>query len=54
MITNNHFSGKAVANALEIIASLGGEKPLAPAELIAAYPHLATITRSEGQETLFG
>ena len=54
VITNNHFSGKAVANALEILASLGGERPLAPAELIAAYPHLAPITRREGQETLFG
>lgn len=53
VITNNHFSGKAVANALELSAGLSGETPLAPAELVRAFPRLAPIVRSEGQGTLF-
>jgi uncharacterized protein YecE (DUF72 family) len=52
VITNNHFSGKAVANALEILAGLG-ELPLAPVELIEAYPRLRACTRPDGQGTLF-
>jgi uncharacterized protein YecE (DUF72 family) len=54
VVTNNHFNGKAVANAIEIIHLLRGERIAAPAELIAAFPHLAAITRSEGQQNLFG
>ncbi len=53
VITNNHFSGKAVANALEILAVLG-ERPLAPVELIEAFPRLRASVRPDGQETLFG
>ncbi len=53
VITNNHFSGKAVANALELLFALAGEPPLAPAELIAAFPHLRSMTRADGQGSLF-
>lgn len=53
VITNNHFSGKAVANALEILAGVSGKPPLAPAHLIGAYPRLADKVRPDGQTTLF-
>jgi len=59
VITNNHFSGKAVANALEILAELREEPPLAPGELVRAFPRLEGVVRiaggpSAGQGTLFG
>lgn len=54
VVTNNHFSGKAMANALEILASLSGEPSLAPSQLVAAYPQLVPKTRVEGQGDLFG
>jgi uncharacterized protein YecE (DUF72 family) len=53
VITNNHFSGKAVANALELLSALSGAAPLAPAELVRAFPRLGPIVRIEGQGTLF-
>ncbi len=53
VITNNHFAGKAVANALELIAILDEAPPSAPAELVEAYPHLRSLTRVEGQQSLF-
>lgn len=53
VITNNHFSGKAVANALELLFALGGERPLAPAELRSAFPRLREVTRPDRQDTLF-
>lgn len=53
VITNNHFSGKAVANALEILASISGGSPLAPAELVEAFPRLGPLVRIEGQGSLF-
>jgi len=52
VITNNHFSGKAVANALELLAELG-DKPLGPVELLNAYPRLRTHVRVDGQDSLF-
>jgi len=54
VITNNHFSGKAIANALEILAGLGGESVLGPVELLEAYPALRPSVRPDGQESLFG
>ena len=57
VITNNHFGGKAVANAIEILHALRGapdERVVAPAELVAAFPRLAAIARVEGQQSLFG
>ena len=41
VITNNHFLGKAVVNALEIKAVLSEQRVLAPAPLLERYPGLA-------------
>lgn len=40
VITNNHFRGQAVVNALEIKATLNEEKVSAPAPLFKKYPQL--------------
>jgi len=40
VITNNHFRGQAVVNALEIKATLSEEKVSAPAPLFQKYPQL--------------
>lgn len=53
VVTNNHFAGKAVANALELRALLRGEPVPAPSEIVEAYPHLGTSVRVEGQQSLF-
>jgi uncharacterized protein YecE (DUF72 family) len=43
VITNNHFEGKAGANALELRAMLSGKRVLAPATLIERYPELSQV-----------
>lgn len=53
VITNNHFTGKALVNALQLIARLRGQPTLAPAELVHAYPELSRCTRHGGQQELF-
>jgi uncharacterized protein YecE (DUF72 family) len=53
VITNNHFEGKAVANALEITALLRGGPVPAPAEIVHSFPELASSVRIEGQGELF-
>ena len=54
VVTNNHFEGKAVANALELRYLLEGrEKVAAPQTLVHAYPHLKEITMPQGQGRLF-
>jgi uncharacterized protein YecE (DUF72 family) len=53
VITNNHFEGKAVANAIELRSLLEGDTVGAPPELVAAYPRLRSIARVEGQQRLF-
>ena len=53
VITNNHFEGQAVANALEIRARLEGTSPLAPPQLVERYPRLRDVTRVSGQQNLF-
>lgn len=53
LITNNHFGGKAVANAIELAFLLGGERLHAPLEIVDAFPRLAGMVRSEGQGNLF-
>ena len=53
VITNNHFEGKAVANALELRALLEREAVSAPPEIVDAYPQLRAVTRIEGQQRLF-
>lgn len=54
VVTNNHFGGKALANALELRAALTGERVRAPAELAAAFPRLRDVAEVEGQAELFG
>jgi uncharacterized protein YecE (DUF72 family) len=53
VVTNNHFAGQAVANAIELLALIRGEHVLAPVDLVDAYPRLKSITRVEGQQSLF-
>lgn len=53
VVTNNHFRGAAVANALELAALLSGGPVAGPAEIAASYPHLAPSLRVEGQQNLF-
>jgi len=54
VVTNNHFEGKAVANALELRFLLEGRRKVAaPATLVETYPHLKEITIPEGQGRLF-
>jgi len=43
VITNNHFRGQAVVNALQLKAKLGARKVAAPPSLVAAYPVLKNI-----------
>jgi uncharacterized protein YecE (DUF72 family) len=45
VITNNHFEGKAVANALEILSELRGGIVDGPAELVRTYPRLEPVVR---------
>lgn len=53
VITNNHFEGKAVANAMELVAALNRRQASAPESLRRRYPQLAKSTRPEGQQQLF-
>lgn len=53
VVTNNHFSGKALANAIELEALLEPEPPAAPAELVRAFPRLSSRVRPSGQRPLF-
>jgi uncharacterized protein YecE (DUF72 family) len=54
VITNNHFRGQAVVNAIEIEAALKEQRVPAPEPLFSVYPRLAesaTASRKEAQET---
>jgi len=54
VVTNNHFAGQAVTNAIELIAALRlRPEPSAPAELARKYPRLRALARTDGQDTLF-
>lgn len=55
VVANNHFEGKAPANALELKSMITGQKVKAPQLLVNAYPRLAAITDVEKEErtTLF-
>jgi len=51
VITNNHFRGKGVVNAIEIKASLEEERVPAPEPLFKVYPRLSeSATPDEGEE----
>lgn len=43
-ITNNHYKGKAAANALELKSMLNGKKVRAPETLVQHYPELRDFT----------
>ncbi|NLV46264.1 MAG: DUF72 domain-containing protein [Candidatus Hydrogenedentes bacterium] len=43
IVTNNHYQGKAVVNALELQASFGTLRPSLPETLLYAYPRLKEI-----------
>jgi uncharacterized protein YecE (DUF72 family) len=47
VITNNHFRGQAVVNALQIRARLERKRVKAPASLVERYPVLERITESD-------
>lgn len=53
VVANNHFAGKAVANAIEILSLLRREPVPAPEEIVESFPHLRPLTRIEGQQGLF-
>ncbi|HKS95846.1 MAG TPA: DUF72 domain-containing protein [Terriglobia bacterium] len=54
VISNNHFEGKAVANALELQSLLRGEKVPMPETLAARYPELAQVRAPERAEAGLG
>ena len=47
VVTNNHFLGKAVVNALEIASVLRGQPVPVPPPLLAHYPELRDFARKE-------
>lgn len=54
VITNNHFRGKGVVNAIEIKASLKEERMPAPEPLFKVYPRLSeSAVPDEGEKLLF-
>lgn len=53
VITNNHFSGQAIANAIELQAHLTEGPIRAPEGLIKHYPHLRSVATPVGQRQLF-
>ncbi len=52
-IFNNHFRGKAVANAFQVQHSLTGQSQPVPSQLIEAYPELESISDTVFQRSLF-
>jgi uncharacterized protein YecE (DUF72 family) len=53
-ITNNHFEGKAVANAFEILAALGRGPGALPDTLVQRYPRLGALPGPGGASTETG
>jgi uncharacterized protein YecE (DUF72 family) len=51
VITNNHFRGQAVVNALEIKATITERRVVAPAPLFERYPQLADSALPEEEST---
>jgi uncharacterized protein YecE (DUF72 family) len=47
VIQNNHFRGQALVNALQMKHLLQGGRPAAPETLVAAYPELASVVKSD-------
>jgi hypothetical protein len=54
VVTNNHFQGKAVVNALQILSGLSGDAVETPPTLLDHYPELYATTRNlPPQRSLF-
>lgn len=53
VIFNNHFKGKAVANAFQMRHALVGERQEVPTELLREYPHLQALSSTVFQPSLF-
>lgn len=55
VVTNNHFEGQAVANALQLRARLAPDEaiPMAPVILREAFPELRSETEPDGPAQLF-
>ena len=51
MITNNHFQGKAIANALQLISILRGSPVPVPESLREHYPQLAGCRNAPSEPT---
>src|SRR5215475_5230231 len=56
VITNNHFRGQAIVNALELKSTFAEKRVPAPAPLFAHYPQLAESAKAESdaERNLFG
>jgi uncharacterized protein YecE (DUF72 family) len=52
VITNNHFEGKAIANALQLMALLRNQRVRVPETLLESYPELAKIAAQEPSPSL--
>ena len=52
VITNNHYQGKAIVNALELIHLLTGKKVKVPEPLRHHYPRLESIASEPSQEPM--
>jgi uncharacterized protein YecE (DUF72 family) len=52
VITNNHYRGQAVVNALQILSKLTGGTFEIPDSLVDVYPQLKKIARTDGQMRL--
>lgn len=50
VITNNHFQGKGVTNALQLVALLRRQAVQAPETLLAQYPELTSLAVAERNE----
>jgi uncharacterized protein YecE (DUF72 family) len=44
VITNNHYQGKGVVNALQLVHLLTGARVKTPAQLVERYPELKAVT----------
>ncbi len=54
VITNNHYLGKAVANGLQLIHLLLGERLETPPDLLSSYPELVALSKNPpAQGSLF-
>lgn len=52
VVANNHFEGKAAANALQLKSMISGERVRAPESLIRKYPDLAEVADVSSESDL--